>query len=181
MGEGYQQIIIVGKSSDEMKYITEELEKLFPHYKHMSQYDLKHGEISNIYNTGLWTLIIGLCVVSIVLGVIVAFMNKSMMQYRNKEMSILYSLGYSRKNVMTILAIETYVLTGITLFFSFVTLFFIDKYYLQYTPNYQFFTKMFTPTHIVVVMLFVAMIMLISLVWSLFGVKKSKLKTYLEG
>jgi len=59
------------------------------------------AELNSIY-----AIYIGLIGLVIIMGLIIAFINKVAMLRRNKKMSILYSLGYSKRNVTKLILLE---------------------------------------------------------------------------
>lgn len=97
VGTGYNQMIIKAKSEKDIPALYSELEKIFPRYQLISQYDLKQGDLSDAYKSLQNTLIIGSSIIAIVLGIIIAFLNKGYIHNRSQELAILYSQGYSKK------------------------------------------------------------------------------------
>lgn len=179
-GSSYSQAIVITNSPSDVKSVTQELDKMFPNTVKLSQLDKKYGETSNIYKISIIILISSMLFLALVFGLIITFMNKSLMLRRNKEMSILYSLGYSKKNVMGIIMNESLFMTTITLTASFISLYLINVFYLQYTRNYYLFTDMFSFNNIIWVTLLTLVIIFVSVFWSLLGIKQKKLKSYLE-
>lgn len=78
--------------------MTAQIQEMFPSLLQLSQYSIKSGEFSKIYKRLMTMLIGGTLLLAIILGVIVTFLNKGYIHSRNKELAILYSLGYSKKN-----------------------------------------------------------------------------------
>ena len=81
-------------SAQNVEAVSEELGGFYPAYRLMSQYELKHGELSDIYNRLVSVLIIGSIVIALVVGIIIVFLNEGQMNNRNREMAILYSFGF---------------------------------------------------------------------------------------
>lgn len=179
-GSGYGQIIIEVNESKDLKEVTKQLDELLPVYTKLSQYDIKSGEASNVYKILNFTFVAVMTVVSLVFGIIIAFMNKSVMVKRNKRMSILYSLGYSRKKVMGIILSEIFILSFITVTFSILLVYLLNYFILQYTAQYKLFSEILSFDNLMYVYIFIFVMVSVSAIWSLFGVNKKNLKKYLE-
>jgi energy-coupling factor transporter ATP-binding protein EcfA2 len=181
LGTGYSELIITMKNGGNMKAISEKLTDMFPKIKQLSQYDIKSGEFSYIYNRTILIFAIGFIVIALLLGIIIAFMNKAYINKRSKEMAILYSLGYSKKSVAIIILLESLFVIVIDVSLVFLIVFILNSVYLRYSTNYNLFTNIFSFNNIISVILLILVIMLVSVIWSLNGIKKKKLRNYLEG
>lgn len=67
---------IVCKSQKDVKNVTKELNRLFPHLRLMSQYEFKNGEFRESY---IQTVLINvgiIILVAVILGIVILFLNK---------------------------------------------------------------------------------------------------------
>lgn len=179
-GTNFRQAIIKLTDAEKAKQVTEALHTLFPNYQPQSQYDFKHGAMSNIYRTTVYVFVGVMLVVALLFGVILTFITRSYSKRKNQEMAILYSLGYTRWQVSRNIIYENLINTGICLGAAYGIIALAHHFYLQYSPNYQWFETIFTAESIAKVCGFTLLMMLISTLWAVFGVRKSKLKKYLE-
>ena len=76
IGTGLDDMIIVCKSQKDVKNVTKELNRLFPHLRLMSQYEFKNGEFRESY---IQTVLINvgiIILVAVILGIVILFLNK---------------------------------------------------------------------------------------------------------
>lgn len=179
-GTGFRQAIIKLTDPGKAKQVTEALNKLFPNYQPQSQYDFKHGAMSNIYHTTVSLFAWVMLAAALLFGIILTFITRSYSKRKNKEMAILYSLGYTRWQVSRNIIYENLINTGICLGAAYGIVALVHHFYLQYSPNYQWFETIFTGESVAKVCGFTILMMMIATLWAVFGVRKSKLKKYLE-
>jgi len=138
-GRGSSQMMVEVDNTKDLESVTKKIDEFLPVYAKLSQYDIKTGEVSNIYKILNFTFLAVMLVVSLVFGIIIAFMNKSVMVKRNKRMSILYSLGYSRKKVMGIILSEIFIFSFVTVTMAIALVVALNHFILQYTVQYKLF------------------------------------------
>lgn len=180
IGTGFYDMIIVLNDYKDMKEVTSELRSLFPNLQIMSRYELKEGTFSETYKRISLYIMLGLFALAIIMGLVIVFLNKAHIKNRSKELSICYSLGYSRKNITTLIVLEYLAMFLFDLIIAYALLFlsyevyFIRTDYMKIFKDYIFHMNM-----MIQVVGFVIFIILISVIFSLLGIKKSKLKQYL--
>lgn len=181
VGTGYPQIIIVAKKAEDMEQLHSTIAELFPRYQIVSHLDLKKGELSMIYRTLVKRLLVGSLMISLIIGVTIAFLNKGYILNRSKELAILYSLGYTRENIFSIMIIEQAVVffvcfVGAYLFSIILNFAFFKNYSLHYL-----FQNLTSLNNILQMFLLTSVILFISLVWCINNIRRGNLKKYLNG
>jgi len=180
VGTANTMMIIKVNSEKNVPEVSKKIEKIYPYYQLISQYDLKHGELSSIYFNLVKILVIGSIVIALVTGILVAFLNKGYISNRSKELAILYSLGFRKREIVFIIAFENSILysfyTVIALFIAYL----VDKIYFSKTSMFQLFLTMFEPFNVISILLLISLMLIISILWGLNGVKQSNLKKYLN-
>jgi len=180
MGEGFSNIIIELDSKEDAANVTAKLNEMTPKYVNVSRYYIDNsGDYTKELN-GIYAIYIGLIGLVVIMGLIIAFINKGIMLRRNKKMSILYSLGYSKRNVIKLILLEIGILGAISLGISLICVQVLNSEYLQYTFAYESFENILSPSNVILIILFATLMLLISAIWSLLGINKRKLKKYLE-
>lgn len=124
-------------------------------------------------------LIGGTLLLAIILGVIVTFLNKGYIHSRNKELAILYSLGYSKKNTAFVLLLENLIVFGTDAVVAYAILGLTYRYYLQFSRSCKHFTNMFSLGSVLYSLLLLLVIMSVATLWGIRGINKKKLKNYL--
>lgn len=175
VGTGYDQMIVVADSEENFQEVYQAVKEKFPKYEFTSQYDLKSGDLSDIYQSLVSTLIIGSSLIAIVIGFIIVFLNKGYIHSRQKELAILFSQGYSKKDIAKILLLE-----NSTLFI----LYFVAAYTLSYIFNIilfgqtrfaYLFSNLLTMRTFFSLLLLVIIIVSISILWGLIGLSNKNL------
>lgn len=179
-GTGYMSMLVRVEDSNYIEPVRKELTKMFPAYRFTSQYDLKHGDLSVIYETLVWALVLGSFIIALVAGLIIAFLNKEQYMHRNKELAILYSLGYKRKDILSIILFENSLLFSVYLVIAGITVWGLKQYYFDHTRYYYLFENLFQWANILSILLFILIMMIVSIVWSLNGIKQKNLIQYLN-
>lgn len=180
VGTGFNEMLVIVKSENQLPIVHKQLQELFQDYHLISQYDIKKGELSDIYTSLIKQLIIGSTVIALIIGVVIAFLNKGYINNRNKELAILYSMGYSKKNIFSIISLETILLFSIYLFIAYVIAALINKFYLSTTPYFVLFKNLLSSNNIISIIFLVILILLISIIWGVWGVKQKSLKKHLN-
>lgn len=135
---------IVCKSQKDVKNVTKELNRLFPHLRLMSQYEFKNGEFRESY---IQTVLINvgiIILVAVILGIVILFLNKGYIKKRNRELAVLYALGRSKRDVIVIILLEHLLISTIAFIMGYLG-FINDKecFYLRYVSTFNFLSLMF--------------------------------------
>lgn len=179
-GTGHMSMIVRVDSAENVGAVSEELSGFYPAYGLMSQYELKHGELSNIYNRLVSVLIIGSIVIALVVGIIIVFLNKGQMNNRKQEMAILYSLGFKRKDIYAIIVQETFLQFLFYVVTSGLVVYLLNTFYLSQTKYALLFEDLFDPSNVLSILLLIGFMLIISIIWSVNGVKQKNLIKYLN-
>lgn len=174
-GTGHMSMLVRVEDANSMESVRDELTNIFPAYRFTSQYDLKHGDLSEIYDRLIQSLVIGSFVIALIAGLIIAFLNKGHFIERNKELAILYSLGYRRKEIFEIILLENSFLFIIYLLVASLLIYSLDKLYFSQSKYYHLFENLFEGTNVFSIVLLISLMMMVSVVWSLNGVKQKNL------
>ena len=180
IGTGMSDMIIKLEDSSYNQEVSFQIQELFPNLKFMSQSKFKTGEYKSLYEAMIKLIVIACLILSVIFGSIIIFLNKSYIKRRNKEVAILYSLGYKKKNIYSILMCEYAIVTTINYIIAYVLLFGIYNLYIKYTVNYFIFEDTFTPLLICVGYFFIIIMTLFSVIFSINGIKLKKLQNHLR-
>lgn len=102
---GHTDLLVIAESGKILKG-QNKLANLFPDWALTAQYTLKKGGLSGTYKTLLLLLIVGSSIIALILGVIVLLITKSYILRNSTDRVLLYSLGYSKKEVAKIVIYE---------------------------------------------------------------------------
>ena len=180
MGTGKSDMVIKLIDPKYDKSVSEELSVLFPNLKYLSHYEYQRGEYKSTYINMLKLLFFTATIIALLFGLIILFLNKSYLKRRNKELAILYSLGYNKNKIYSILIFEYVIVTTINYFVAYIILFGLYKFYLQYTANYLIFSNTFSLLVISVGYIFIIITTLFSVIFSINAIKLKKLQNYLR-
>ena len=180
IGTGMSDMIIKLEDSSYNQEVSFQIQELFPNLKFMSQSKFKTGEYKSLYEAMIKLIVIACLILSVIFGSIIIFLNKSYIKRRNKEVAILYSLGYKKKNIYSILMCEYAIVTTINYIIAYVLLFGIYNLYIKYTVNYFKFEDTFTPLLFCVGYFFIIIMTLFSVIFSINGIKLKKLQNHLR-
>ena len=180
IGTGLDDMIIVCKSKNDVKKVTKELNKLFPHLRLMSQYEFKNGEFRESYIRTVLINIGIIVLVALILGIIILFLNKGYIRKRNKELAVLYALGRSKKDVIIIILLEHLLISTIAFIVGYFSLWMIRILYLRYVSTFNFLSLMFNGKVIFYIYLYIVLMTFISVVFSVRGINRTKLNEYLK-
>lgn len=179
-GTGFTSMLVLIDAPEHVETVHTELSNLFPAYSFSSQYDIKHGDLSEIYHTLVRTLVLGSILIALVIGIIIVFLNKGQIQNRNREMAILYSIGYHRKDIFAIILWENMILFTIYLLLAGSLAYFANQFYFNQTRHYDLFLNMFAANNIVPIIALIMVMAIISVLWIVNGVKQKRLIKYLN-
>ncbi len=180
IGTGLDDMIIVCKSKNDVKNVTKELNKLFPHLRLMSQYEFKNGEFRESYIRTVLINIGIIVLVALILGIIILFLNKGYIRKRNKELAVLYALGRSKKDVIVIILLEHLLISTVAFIVGYFSLWMIRILYLRYVSTFNFLSLMFTGKVIFYIYLYIILMTFISVIFSIHGINRKKLNEYLR-
>ena len=180
IGTGLDDMIIVCKSKNDVKNVTKELNKLFPHLRLMSQYEFKNGEFRESYIRTVLINIGIIVLVALILGIIILFLNKGYIRKRNKELAVLYALGRSKKDVIVIILLEHLLISTVAFIVGYFGLWMIRILYLRYVSTFNFLSLMFTVKVIFYIYLYIILMTFISVIFSIHGINRKKLNEYLR-
>ena len=180
IGTGLDDMIIVCKSKNDVKNVTKELNKLFPHLRLMSQYEFKNGEFRESYIRTVLINIGIIVLVALILGIIILFLNKGYIRKRNKELAVLYALGRSKKDVIVIILLEHLLISTVAFIVGYFSLWMIRILYLRYVSTFNFLSLMFNGKVIFYIYLYIILMTFISVIFSIHGINRKKLNEYLR-
>lgn len=180
VGTGNAMMVVKVDDAKNLSNVTKELETIYPYYHQISQYDLKSGELSSIYRNLVRILVVGSLVISLIAGILISFLNKGYIYNRSKELAILYSLGFKKIEIFKIILLENGILFTFYSMTAYILVYFSNTVYLSKTRMFQLFDNIFEPFNILVTVLLIALMMTVSIVWGLAGVKQTNLKKYLN-
>ena len=180
IGTGLDDMIIVCKSKNDVKNVTKQLNKLFPHLRLMSQYEFKNGEFRESYIRTVLINIGIIVLVALILGIIILFLNKGYIRKRNKELAVLYALGRSKKDVIVIILLEHLLISTVAFIVGYFGLWMIRILYLRYVSTFNFLSLMFNEKVVLYIYLYIILMTFISVIFSIHGINRKKLNEYLR-
>jgi len=180
IGTNLNDLIIRLDNASNAREVSDQIKILFPNLKQLSQYDFKHGEFKETYRSLInQYVIISIISISIV-ALFIFFTNKNYIKRRNKELAILYSLGYSSWSVKKIILLEYFITTSINIIISLLLLLFSYYVYFMKTNISEVFIYAYSPTQIITIVIFLFFTIYISVLFALNGLKKKNLIKYLK-
>lgn len=180
VGLGYTTLLVKVQSPKDVETISQNLEQLFPKYRLTSQLSWKTGEYAKIYQYESKKMLSIACIISLTLGLVITFLNKGYFRKRNRELAVLYSLGYSRGQLAWLILCENLIVFFTCLGLAYGLDRLIYKFYLWRIPYFSGLSVMFTPQVIRLITLLILLITLISVIWNMRGVKLGNLKKSLN-
>lgn len=165
------------KITGDVETISKNLQKLFPKYRLASRYDMRSGTFSDIYGSLVRILIVGSTVISLVIGLVVAFLNKGYIINRSKELAILYSLGYKKKYIFSIIFFDNILIFLLSFFSAVLITTGLNLVYLSKTVYFSYFSSLSNMGYIFAL---VILMMLVSDIWGLNTVKQRQLRKFLN-
>ncbi|MFC4719402.1 FtsX-like permease family protein [Enterococcus lemanii] len=180
VGTANTMMIIKVNSEKNLPEVSNKLEKKYPYYHLVSQRDLKTGDLSAIYFDLVKILVIGSIVIALVTGILISFLNKGYISNRSKELAILYSLGFRKREIAFIITLENSILYSLYTVVAFVLAYLANRIYFSRTAMFQLFLTMFEPFNVLSILLLILLMLIISILWGLNGIQQSNLKKYLN-
>ncbi|EOL46653.1 hypothetical protein RV11_GL001307 [Enterococcus phoeniculicola] len=180
VGTANTEMIVKVSKPNYLSEVSKELQKIYPYYHLVSQEDLKNGELASIYFYLVKILIVGSMGIALITGSLIAFLNKGYINNRSKELAVLYSLGFRKKDITLIITIENSVLFFIYFVLACMLAYTANKLWFSKTANFQLFMNIFEPFNLGVIFLLLLIMLSISISWGLMGVKQRNLKKYLN-
>lgn len=180
LGLGFPTMLIKAKTSSDIKNISNQLQQYFPKYRLTSRLSWKTGEYADIYRYERNKMFMTATIISLILGVLITFLNKSYFRKRNKELAVLYSLGYSRTQLAFIILSENLIVFFTCLGFGYCLATFVYKNFLRQLEFFSSISAMFTLTVVIIIVTLMLLITLISVFWNIRGVRISNLKKSLS-
>ncbi|KPL44428.1 hypothetical protein SPSSI3_00445 [Streptococcus pseudopneumoniae] len=168
------------KITGDVETISKNLQKLFPKYRLASRYDMRSGTFSDIYGSLVRILIVGSTVISLVIGLVVAFLNKGYIINRSKELAILYSLGYKKKYIFSIIFFDNILIFLLSFFSAVLITTGLNLVYLSKTVYFSYFSSLSSLSNMGYIFAFVILMMLVSDIWGLNTVKQRQLRKFLN-
>ena len=180
IGTGLNDMIITCKTKKDIISVTKKLNILFPNLRLMSQYEFKNGEFRDTYIQTVLINISMIILIATILGIIILFLNKGYIKKRNKELAVLYSLGHSRKDVISIILLEYALISTIAFFIGYCMLLIARTVYLKYLTNFNFLSLMYYGKAFLNIYLYIMLMTFISVIFSIHGINRKKLNEYLK-
>lgn len=165
-------MIITCKTKKDIISVTKKLNILFPNLRLMSQYEFKNGEFRDTYIQTVLINISMIILIATILGIIILFLNKGYIKKRNKELAVLYSLGHSRKDVISIILLEYALISTIAFFIGYCMLLIARTVYLKYLTNFNFLSLMYNGKAILNIYLYIMLMTFISVIFSIRGINR---------
>lgn len=175
MGTGFDQMIIVVDNEENFNSVYQELKNVFPKYQFISQYDLKNGDLSNVYHSLVRNLVVGSIIIAVIIGLVVIFLNKGYIYDRTKEFAVLFCQGFSKKDIIKIIALENGVIFTIYFLIAYLLAFLSDLLFLNTSKYGHFFSNLLTFKNGLSLSLLVIIIVSLSIVWGVKGIKNNNL------
>lgn len=180
LGTNLGDMIIRLESPTKAKIVSQKLSELFPNLKQLSQYEFRYGQFKESYNRMVIETFGIILIIAICFGLIIVFINKNYIKNRNKEMAILYSLGYSKLHVIKIIIYEYLISTCADYLIAYSIIFLAFKIYFQSTSFYSLITIILSYHVFLLGYVFVFIMTVISVLFAIHGVKRKNLKRYLR-
>lgn len=180
VGTNLNNLIIRLDNAAEVKGVSDQLKILFPNLKLLSQYDFKYGEFKSTYSSLVNQYVIVTMISISIVALFIFFSNKNYIKRRNKELAILYSLGYSSWSVKKIILFEYFITTSINIIVSMLLLLLSYLFYFKDTNISEIFIYASSPNQIISIVIFLFLTIYISIIFALNGLKKKNLIKYLK-
>ncbi|WP_047980674.1 ABC transporter ATP-binding protein/permease [Ornithinibacillus contaminans] len=175
MGIGFDQMIIVVDNEENFGSVYNELKNVFPKYQFISQYDLKNGDLSFVYHSLVRNLVVGSIIIAVIIGLVVIFLNKGYIYDRTKEFAILFCQGYSKKDIIKIISLENGVIFTVYFLIAYLLAFLSDFVFLNTSKYGHLFVNLLAFENIVSLSLLVILIVSLSIIWGVKGIKNNNL------
>lgn len=179
-GLGYPTMLVKVEKPQDVVSVSKELEAYFPKYRLMSQWSWKEGEYASIYQYERNKMLIIAVIIASTLGILITFLNKSYFKRRNRELAVLYSLGYSRRQLVQLILVENLLVFLTCLGLAYALDSATYQFYLRKTIYFSPLHNMYSNQVIYIIIALVFLITIISVVWNIQGVRISNLKKSLN-
>lgn len=179
-GTGLTSLYIEVDDARNVKEVSDKLEKIFPSYLFTSQYSLKNGGFSEMYDKLVWILFLGSITIALLAGIMISFLNKGQINHRSRELAILYSLGYKKKDIFLIIALENSYLFSFYLGLSGAIVYLLNRFIFTHSIYSHYFENLFSISNMGLIMMLIVLMMFVSVLWGLNGVKQRRLIKYLN-
>jgi hypothetical protein len=166
-GTGDHSMLIRVNDPRNIISVSERLSELFPAYDLLSQYDVRNGEFSFIYR-------------ALVTGLVISFLNKGCIYGRSRELAILYSLGYQKKDILKIILVENLILFSLNFIIALLLAYLANLIYFSRSSHHLLFSNIFEFTTIFMIFSLIMLMAIISVIWGLSSVKASNLRKFLN-
>ncbi|CQR47967.1 ABC transporter ATP-binding protein YtrE [Paraliobacillus sp. PM-2] len=180
MGTGFDQMIVVVDHEENFDSVYNELKNVFPKYQFISQYDLKNGDLSYVYHSLIRNLVVGSIIIAVIIGLVVIFLNKGYIFDRTKEFAILFCQGFSKRDIIKIISLENGLIFTIYFLIAYLLAFLIDFIFLNTSKYGHLFLNLLTFKNVVSLSLLVIIIVSISIIWGVKGIKNNNLVKLLK-
>lgn len=168
IGGGYSELVMY-IDQNKIENVHNKLLEEFPNENLRSQYLFRNGEGKDIYKS----IIIGnlkLYLLAMILFMIIIYIvNKNYIYQRQKDISKLYMLGYSKSILRKSIIYETIVVNSINLFIAYGITYLIVKYILIRTPIYILIDGI---TNLYAILFMITFILITSIVFALISLMK---------
>lgn len=175
VGLGKPGMLIVANRKEDVPKISKAVRRLFPYYQQQSRYALTHGEFAVTYRQLVLSLVAGIAIVAALLTLIFVFLNKQSIAQRRKELGILFSLGYQKKDVKKIIALEIFNQFVAIYAGAMVVTFVLKRFVLDRTAYGRYFDNLYTLSNQLIIIGVLLITIAISTLWGVSAVKKKKL------
>ncbi len=179
-GTGYQVMVVEVDDEKHINEISQILESYYPNIKLYSQYEIKNGEYKHIIaGVYIFNSLIILIITLITLFILFLLnINKNISD--NKELSILYSFGYLKKDLRKIIFYQNIFEASINFIGAFISYLIFYGLFLSDTIFKLYFNSILTIDFYIIIMLY---ILILSSFISLLGIRritKKKISKYLK-
>lgn len=174
-GTGLGQMIVVVDNEENLEAVRNQIQDIYPKYQLVSQYDLKNGDLSDVYNTLLRTLIIGSITIALIIGIVIVFLNKGYIADRTREFATLISQGYSKGDIMKIITLENIMVYTIYFALAYLLAYGVNRFFLSSTRFGYLFVELLNLENIIILFGLVSIVVLLSILWGMSGLKSRNL------
>lgn len=181
IGTNKGDMLVIVNEANNIKDVQIKLKELFPNLRILSQYEFEKGETADAFNKIKLSIYLGISIFCLILGCLIVFLNKNYIRTRNKELAILYAMGYKRSHIGVIIAMEYTIVMIVDLIIAFGILKLIQLSGFSASTVYELFIQVFNQNQIIQIFIFVFIMFLFSMLFSIYGINRRKLRNYLEG
>lgn len=180
LGLGYPTMLVKVDDPHAVKNVSENIQEYFPKYRLTSQLSWKEGEYADVYRYERNKMLTIATVIALMLGIVITFLNKGYFNKRNQELAVMYSLGYSRPQLASLILSENLIVFYSCLGLAYLLDIFIYRQVLRKMEFFNGLDAMFDWKVVSIIVLLTLFITLISVLWNIRGVKINNLKKSLS-